>query len=78
MGLDVYGPNGLFIGRADQLVIDPDCRSVTGILMVRLSPVVADKGVVVKVPYRWVQAVGDIIILKTFPEHINADGTLDE
>ena len=77
IGLDIYGPDGVFVGRADRIVLDPDCRSATGIIIARPSPVVSDKGIMIKVPYRWVQAVGDIIILKTFPKHVNADGTIE-
>ena len=78
VGLDINAPNGIFVGRADKISVDPDSRSCTGIIISRPSPVIADKGVIVKIPYRWVQAIGDIIILKTFPEHINYDGTIDE
>ena len=78
IGLDIYGPNGIFIGKADRITADTDERMVTGIIVSKPSPVVADRGVIVKIPYRWVQSVGDIIILKTFPEHLYDDGTIDE
>lgn len=76
-GLEIYGPDGIFIGRADKLVVDPDLRAVTGIIISDPNPSIVDPGVIVKIPYRWVQAVGDVIILKVFPQHIHADGTIE-
>ena len=76
-GLEVYTHNGIFLGYADRYVIDPADRRVTGIFMENASPVLVDAGVSIKIPYRWVQSVGDIIILRTFPDHVNADGTVE-
>lgn len=76
IGMEIYAPNGIFVGKVSELVMDPDIRSVTGIIVSNPSPVVADKGVIIKIPYRWVQAVGDIIILKTFPTFVKSDGTV--
>ena len=75
IGLEIYSPEGIFIGKVDDLTVDPSNRAVSGLLVREPSPVVADKGVMVKIPYRWVQAVGDVVILKTFPKHVNIDGT---
>ena len=75
--LEVYAPNGLFVGYAEKYVIDPADKRVTGIFMEGANPVLVDPGVSIRIPFRWVQSVGDIIILKTFPEHVNHDGTID-
>ena len=77
VGLDIYGPDGIFIGKADRFTVDPDLRTVTGIIISEPSPVLVDRNVIIKIPYRWVQSVGDIIILKVFPQHIHADGTVE-
>ena len=76
-GLEVYAPNGLFVGFADRYVIDPADKRVTGIFMDSASPVLVDAGVSIRIPFRWIQSIGDIIILKSFPEHVNHDGTVD-
>lgn len=76
-GLEVYAPNGIFIGYADKYVIDPNDKRVTGIFMETASPVLVDQGVSIKIPYRWVQSVGDVIILSSFPEHVHSDGKID-
>ena len=76
-GLEVYAPNGLFVGFADRYVIDPADKRVTGIFMDSASPVLVDPGVSIRIPFRWIQSIGDIIILKSFPERVNHDGTVD-
>ena len=77
MGLEVYAPNGLFVGFADRYVIDPADKRVTGIFMDSASPVLVDPGVSIRIPFRWVQSIGDVIILNSFPEHVNHDGTVN-
>ena len=75
--LEVYAPNGYFVGYADKYVMDPANKCISGILVQDPSPVLVDPGVTIKIPFRWVQSIGDVIILKTFPEHVNHDGTVD-
>lgn len=76
-GLEIYSPDGLFVGKADKIVLDVANRRVSGIFVENPSPVLADDGVSIKIPYRWVQSIGDVIILKAFPKHIFKDGTVE-
>ncbi len=76
-GLEVYAPNGLFVGYADKYVIDPNDKRITGIFMETASPVLVDQGVSIKIPFRWVQSIGDVIILSSFPEHVHSDGNIE-
>ena len=75
--LEVYAPNGLFVGYADKYVIDPADKRVTGIFMEGANPVLVDPGVSIRIPYRWVQSVGDVIILNSFPQHVHRDGSVE-
>ena len=75
--LEVYAPNGLFVGYADRYVIDPADKRVTGIFMEGANPVLVDPGVSIRIPYRWVQSVGDVIILNSFPQHVHRDGSVE-
>ena len=76
-GLEVYAPNGIFVGYVDKFVIDPSDKRVTGIFLEAANPVLVDNGVSIKIPYRWVQSMGDIVILSSFPQHVHADGTVE-
>lgn len=75
IGLEVYSPEGIFVGKVDDLAVDPSNRTISGLMIREPSPVLVDQGVMIKIPYRWVQSIGDIVILKTFPKHVNIDGT---
>lgn len=76
-GLEVYAPNGIFVGYADKYVINPADKRVSGIFMEGANPTLVDAGVSIKIPYRWVQSIGDVVILKSFPKHVRSDGTVE-
>ena len=76
-GLEVYAPNGIFVGYADKYVINPADKRVSGIFMEDANPTLVDAGVSIKIPYRWVQSIGDVVILKSFPKHVRSDGTVE-
>ena len=75
--LEVYAPNGLFIGHAEKYVMDPANKCISGIFIDGANPVLVDIGVSIKIPFRWVQSIGDVIILNTFPKHVNRDGSTE-
>jgi len=70
IGLEVYTPDGIFIGIVNNLVMDLENNKADGIFLDSSSPVVVDHGVPVNIPFRWIQSVGDIIILRVFPERV--------
>lgn len=70
IGLQVYTPNGIFLGNVDNLVIDLEKRRVDGLFISETNPLLVEDSKAVNVPFRWIQAVGDIIILKYFPKRV--------
>lgn len=76
-GLDIYGPNGIFVGKVSAIAFDTDAKRIGGLIVEDLNPSIADRGVVVSIPYSWVSAVGDVILLKRFPAKIIRDGRLE-
>ena len=70
LGLEVYTPAGIFIGVVNNLVMDLKNNKIDGLFLEESNPAVADDGVSLNIPYRWVQSVGDIIILRAFPDHV--------
>ncbi len=64
-GLNVYTEKGLYVGRVDDVQIDVEEKKVVGLAISRLNPDLFDetnKGVIL--PYRWVTAVGDIVLIR--------------
>ncbi len=72
IGLQVYTPNGIFLGNVNNLVIDLERKLVDGIFVSETNPLLVEDSKAVNIPYRWIQAVGDIILLKYFPKRVTA------
>lgn len=70
--LPVYTPQGRYLGVVEEVVLDLPNRRVGSILLARTSPKIVEGGHKVAVPYRWIAAIGDIIILNHFPERVAA------
>jgi len=70
IGLQVYTQNGVFLGNVNNLVVDVDNGSVDGIFIGETNPLLVEGSRAVSVPYRWVQSVGDIVILRYFPKRV--------
>lgn len=62
---EVYTQKGIFVGRVDDAVLDAVKGVISGLALGDVNKDLFDqksKGIVI--PYRWVTAVGDIIIIK--------------
>lgn len=72
MGMQVYTPGGIYLGNVDNLVMDMDNRLINGIFLRETNPMLVDGSISVNIPYRWIQAIGDVVILKYFPKRVAA------
>jgi len=74
VGREVYTKNGVFLGEVEDLRLNLDSQSVTGLALHELNrelfaqEATSARGVIV--PYRWVQSVGDVIIVNDIAERI--------
>jgi sporulation protein YlmC with PRC-barrel domain len=84
-GLNVYTDRGIYIGKVNDVVLEVKERKIVGLAVGRLNPDVFDMdktGVVV--PYRWVTAVGDVVLIRHVkdqfkrPEDVPADYSTSE
>ena len=62
IGLQVYTPNGIFLGNVNNLVIDLENKKVDGLFINETNPLLVEDSKAVNVPYRWIQSVGDVVI----------------
>ena len=60
----------MFLGNVNNLVVDVDNGSVDGIFVGETNPLLVEGSRAVSVPYRWVQSVGDIVVLRDFPKRV--------
>lgn len=66
-GLEIYTPGGIFVGVVDEVIIDIRSMKASGLFVADANPALVDEKVSVSIPLRWVQSVGDVIILNRFP-----------
>lgn len=77
IGLGVYTNKGHFVGVVQNVLVDLPNRRVGSLLLTRTSSKFVEGGLDVAVPYRWVSAIGDILILSHFPEKVVAAAEAD-
>ena len=68
--LPVYTREGTYVGHVRNVFIDMDEKCISSLLVTNTNPSLVEGTVDVAVPYRWVNAVGDIVILSHFPERV--------
>ena len=65
LGLEVYTQKGVFVGKVDDAVLDSENGIISGLALGSVNKELFDqKGKGVVIPYRWVTAVGDIVIMR--------------
>jgi sporulation protein YlmC with PRC-barrel domain len=75
IGLQVYTNSGVFLGNVNNLVVDVENGQVEGLFVGETNPLLVEGSRAVSVPYRWIQSVGDIIILRYFPKRVTLKKT---
>jgi sporulation protein YlmC with PRC-barrel domain len=76
VGREVYSNNGVFVGEVEDVRLDLDTEAVTGLALAELNAelfagrVGPSEGVII--PYRWVRAVGDVILINDVIERLES------
>lgn len=71
VGRQIYTPDGRLLGDVDNVVVDVEGAKIDGLFVQESSPLLVDESRSVNVPYRWVAAVNDVILLKYFPKRVS-------
>ncbi|MDZ7746002.1 MAG: PRC-barrel domain-containing protein [Halobacteriales archaeon] len=80
VGREVYSNNGVFVGQVEDLRLDLDTQTVTGLALGSLNDdlfhgrAAGADGIII--PYRWVRSVGDVILVNDIIERMK--GTDDD
>ncbi|MGA9099190.1 MAG: PRC-barrel domain-containing protein [Methanotrichaceae archaeon] len=74
LGLDVYTQKGIFVGKVDDAVLDPENGIISGLALGSVNKELFDqKGKGIVIPYRWITAVGDIVIMRHLAKNADAE-----
>lgn len=76
--LPVYTREGTYVGHIRNVFLDMDEKRVSSLLVTNTNPSLVEGTVDVAIPYRWVNAVGDIVILSHFPEKVTSKKKKEE
>ena len=80
VGREVYSNNGVFVGEVEDVRLDLQQEVVTGLAVGQLNNELfagrIERGKGVMIPYRWIRAVGDVILVNDVIERL--EGTNDE
>ena len=69
--LEVYTPKGLYLGRVYEIMIDTKSKVIYDLILEETNPNLVDESRSIGVPYRWVQTVSEIIVLRYFPGKVH-------
>jgi len=82
VGREVYSNNGVFVGEVEDVQLNLDQQAVTGLAVGELNAELfsdtVDPGKGVIVPYRWVRAVGDVILINDVIERLKQPEDAEE
>ncbi|MFW5911783.1 MAG: PRC-barrel domain-containing protein [Halolamina sp.] len=82
VGREVYSNNGVFVGEVEDVRLDLGAEQVTGLALADLNNelfqgnVEGGKGVMI--PYRWVRAVGDVVLINDIIERLRGPEESEE
>ncbi len=71
IGLQIYTNHGVFVGVVNNIVANLNNYKIDGLYVEATNPALVEASRPVTIPFRWVQNVGDIIILRHFPKHVD-------
>jgi sporulation protein YlmC with PRC-barrel domain len=71
LGRQIYTPDGRLLGEVDNVVVDVEGAKVDGLYVDETSPMLVEDSRSTNVPYRWVSAVNDVVLLKYFPKRVS-------
>ncbi len=71
LGRQIYTPDGRLLGEVDNVVVDVEAAKVDGLYVDESSPMLVEDSRPTNVPYRWVSAVNDVVLLKYFPKRVS-------
>lgn len=71
LGRQIYTPEGRLLGEVDNVVVDVEASKIDGLFVEESSPMLVEDSRPTNIPYRWVSAVNDVVLLKYFPKRVS-------
>ncbi|PYB68003.1 photosystem reaction center subunit H [Thermoplasma sp. Kam2015] len=68
IGKEVYTMKGIRVGKVTDIVLDFDKNQIHGLFIMDSNDKLVKNGDPISIPYNYVKSIGDIVILKSFPD----------
>ncbi len=66
-GMPVYTDKGIMLGQVSDVIFDMEIQDIYGIYIENPNAQLVEMGSAISIPYRWIKAIGEIILLRKFP-----------
>ena len=70
LNMPIYTRHGVYVGEVRNVALNAEECRADSLIITNTNPELVEGSVDIGVPYRWVSAAGDIIILSYFPEMV--------
>lgn len=67
IGKDVFTHKGTLLGKVDNVLVDLTNSKVHELVLAETNPNIIEESRNIGIPFRWVQSIADIIVLRYFP-----------
>jgi sporulation protein YlmC with PRC-barrel domain len=78
VNMPVYTNRGKYVGEVKEVLVDTEGCKIDKLIITDTNREIVPGGTDIGVPYRWVSAVGDIIILSYMPERVETPAERSE
>lgn len=78
ISLQVYTPKGRYLGLVKNLIFDMEKGGIYELLLTHTNPEIIDSGLDIAVPFRWVDKIGEVVMLRFFPGKIKLKEDIDK
>ncbi len=71
LGRQVFTPEGRLLGEVGNVVVDVEGSKIDGLYLDEPSALSVEDSKPINIPYRWVSAVNDVVLLRYFPKRVS-------
>jgi sporulation protein YlmC with PRC-barrel domain len=70
LGLEVFTHKGIYLGRVYDVQLDVANNKIYDLILSETNPTLIEESRDLGVPYRWVQSVKEVVVLRYFPGRV--------
>lgn len=71
IGLPVYTQNAILVGNINNVIVNVEESKIESLFVATTNPLLVDESKPIAIPFRWVQSIGDVVLLKYFPKRVS-------